>query len=53
MSTESKCPFHQASPTTGMTNREWWPKQLKLELLHQHSSKSNPMGDGFDYAREC
>jgi catalase-peroxidase len=33
-----------------MTNRDWWPKQLKLELLHQHSSKSNPMGEEFNYA---
>ncbi len=36
----------------GTTNREWWPNQLKLELLHQHSSKSNPMGEDFDYAKE-
>ena len=36
----------------GTTNRDWWPNQLKLELLHQHSSKSNPMGEDFDYAKE-
>jgi catalase-peroxidase len=52
MSTESKCPFNHAAPATGMTNRDWWPKQLKLEVLHQHSAKSNPMGGDFDYARE-
>jgi len=51
MSTESKCPFHHA-PSTGTTNRDWWPNQLKLELLRQHSSKSNPMGGDFNYAEE-
>ena len=50
MSTESKCPFH--SKTAGTTNRDWWPNQLRLDLLNQHSSKSDPMGDGFDYAKE-
>jgi catalase-peroxidase len=52
VSTESKCPFRHTTPTQGMTNRDWWPTQLRLELLHQHSSKSNPMGEGFDYASE-
>jgi catalase-peroxidase len=51
MSTESKCPFHHVAGG-GTTNRDWWPNQLKVELLHQHSSKSDPMGHGFDYARE-
>ena len=51
MSTEAKCPFHHAG-TGGTANREWWPNQLKLELLHQHSSKSDPMGEEFDYAKE-
>ena len=51
MSTESQCPFHQAAGG-GATNRDWWPNQLKVELLHQHSSKSNPMGKDFDYAKE-
>jgi catalase-peroxidase len=51
MSTETKCPFHHTT-STGTTNRDWWPNQLKLELLHQHSSKSNPMGKGFNYAKE-
>ena len=36
----------------GTTNRDWWPNQLKLDILHQHSSKSNPMVEGFDYAKE-
>jgi catalase-peroxidase len=46
---ESKCPFgHTAGGST--TNRDWWPNQLRVDLLHQHSSKSDPMGEGFDYA---
>src|SRR3954465_7816738 len=52
MSTESKCPFNHAVSTTGTSNRDRWPKQLKVDLLHQHSSKSNPMGEDFDYAKE-
>lgn len=44
MSTEAKCPFHHGAAAGGTTNQDWWPNQLKLELLHQHSSKSNPMG---------
>jgi catalase-peroxidase len=36
----------------GTTNREWWPNQLRLDILHQHSSKSNPMGEDFNYAKE-
>src|SRR5437868_2310403 len=53
MSEASKCPFHNGAPATnGMSNRDWWPKQLKLELLSQHSSKSNPMGADFNYAKE-
>src|SRR6478672_6392971 len=51
MTTEAKCHFHHDT-TGGTTNQDWWPNQLKLELLHQHSSKSNPMGDDFDYAEE-
>ena len=35
----------------GTTNRDWWPNQLNLDILHQHSSKSNPMGEGFNYAK--
>ena len=51
MTTEAKCPFNHGAPS-GTTNRDWWPKQLKLELLHQHSSKSDPMGGDFNYAEE-
>ena len=36
----------------GASNRDWWPSQLKIEILHQHSSKSNPMGEDFNYAKE-
>jgi len=49
MTTEAKCPFHHAAD--GTSNRDWWPKQLRLDLLHQHSEKSNPLGADFDYAR--
>jgi catalase-peroxidase len=48
-SNETKCPFHHAAG--GTTNRDWWPNQLRLDVLHQHSSKSNPMGEDFDYAK--
>jgi catalase-peroxidase len=51
MSTESKCPFHNIAGG-GTTNQDWWPNELQLELLHQHSSKSNPMGTDFNYAKE-
>jgi catalase-peroxidase len=37
---------------SGTSNRDWWPNRLKLEILHQHSSKSNPMGEDFNYAKE-
>ncbi|WP_122663232.1 catalase/peroxidase HPI [Pseudomonas viridiflava] len=50
MSTESKCPFNHAAAGGGTTNRDWWPKQLNLKILHQHSSLSDPMGEKFDYA---
>jgi len=51
MSEQSKCPVtHQAAG--GTSNREWWPNQLRLDILHQHSSKSDPMGEHFDYAKE-
>ena len=49
-STESKCPFNHA--TSAPTNRDWWPNQVNLNLLHQHSDLSDPMGKEFDYARE-
>ena len=45
----AKCPF-SAAAGVGTTNRDWWPQQLRLDLLHQHSSKSDPMSQGFDYA---
>jgi catalase-peroxidase len=51
MSTETKSPVRH-SAGGGTTIRDWWPNQLKLELLHQHSSKSNPMDDDFNYAKE-
>src|ERR1700733_14049089 len=49
MSNEAKCPFNHAAGG-GTTNRDWWPKQLRVDLLSQHSSKSNPLGDSFNYA---
>ncbi|OWB29913.1 catalase/peroxidase HPI [Xanthomonas oryzae] len=50
MTTEAKCPFNQAVVGTGTTNRDWWPKQLRVDLLSQHSSRSNPLGQSFNYA---
>ena len=56
MSTESKCPFSgdaRKHTTAGApSNADWWPNQLKLNILHQHSSKSDPMGEEFNYAEE-
>ncbi len=46
----ARCPF-SAAAAVGTTNRAWWPQQLPLELLHQHSSKSDPLGQQFDYAQ--
>jgi len=47
-----KCPFHQGgvdhSAGAGTGNKEWWPKQLRIDLLNQHSSRSNPLGEDFD-----
>ncbi len=51
MSTEARCPVPHVAGG-GTSNRDWWPNQLKLELLHQHSAKSNPMGEDFNYAEE-
>jgi catalase-peroxidase len=48
--TGSKCPFNHSAG--GTSNKDWWPNQLRLDLLHQHSSRSNPMGTAFNYARE-
>ncbi|MBG6073530.1 MULTISPECIES: catalase/peroxidase HPI [unclassified Polaromonas] len=47
---QAKCPF-SAAAAVGTTNRDWWPNRLPLELLHQHSAKSDPMGQDFDYAQ--
>ena len=56
MSTESKCPFPhgaRSNAVTGtQTNANWWPNQLNVAILHQHSSKSNPMDEDFNYAEE-
>jgi len=51
MPTDPKCPFNHTAGA-GPSNRDWWPNQLRLDLLHQHSSKSTPMGEDFDYAKE-
>ncbi|APW43329.1 catalase/peroxidase HPI [Rhodoferax saidenbachensis] len=51
MSSEAKCPFHHAAGG-GTTNKDWWPNQLRVDLLNQHSSKSNPLGEAFNYAEE-
>ena len=48
MSTAAKCPYHQTAGG-GTTNRDWWPNALRLDLLQQHSTRSDPMGAGFDY----
>ena len=49
MSTEAKCPFvHKVG--SGAPNRDWWPDQLPLEILHQHTPQSSPMGEDFNYA---
>ena len=53
MSDESECPVvHGRTAASGTSNRDWWPNQLRLDILRQHSSKSNPMDKDFDYARE-
>ena len=54
---DSKCPVTGATQkrsggTGGTKNRDWWPNQLKLNILRQHSSLSNPMGEDFNYAEE-
>jgi catalase-peroxidase len=56
MNEDSKSPVtggaNKQATSRGTSNRDWWPSQLKLEILHQHSSKSNPMGEDFNYAEE-
>ncbi|MDE5414766.1 catalase/peroxidase HPI [Alkalihalobacterium chitinilyticum] len=49
------CPFHggaTSSKSSGTSNRDWWPNQLNLNILHQHDRKTNPMGEDYDYAEE-
>ena len=56
MTEESKCPvtgrMKKSISGGGTSNRDWWPNQLNLRILHQHTHKSNPMGEAFDYAKE-
>ena len=56
MNNESKCPVtggaEKDSTSAGSSNRKWWPNQLNLDILHQHSQKSNPMSKNFNYAEE-
>src|ERR1700691_2949496 len=56
MDSASKCPFAGEAGkhvvAGAQSNADWWPNQLKLNILHQHSSKSDPMGEAFDYAKE-
>ncbi len=57
MNTESKCPVMHGAPgrhtaAAALSNRDWWPDQLNLQILHQHSPLSNPMGKDFNYAEE-
>src|SRR5882672_9598322 len=51
MSTEAKCPFNHTAAGAA-TNADWWPNQLNLKILHQHSSLSDPMDKAFNYAEE-
>jgi len=51
MTSEAKCPFHHVAGG-GTTNRDWWPNQLRVDLLNQHSDRSNPLGEKFSYAKE-
>ena len=51
MADGNKCPVAHAAGG-GTTNQDWWPNQLRLDLLSQHSNKSDPMGEDFDYAEE-
>ena len=56
MENEGKCPVMHGAMTSnsssGTSNKDWWPDQLNLNILHQHDKKSNPMDDGFDYRKE-
>jgi len=48
---EAQCPFHHGSGV-GTTNKDWWPNQLRMDVLNQHSARSNPLGESFNYAEE-
>ena len=50
MASESTCPMKGGAHA--YTNKDWWPNHLNLQVLHQHSALSNPMGEAFDYAKE-
>jgi catalase-peroxidase len=52
MTSEAKCPFNHAAISGGTTNAHWWPNALNLKLLRQHSPKSFPLGEEFNYAHE-
>jgi catalase-peroxidase len=53
MTEESKCPvMHGGATESGMSNMDWWPKALNLDILHQHDRKTNPMGADFNYLEE-
>jgi len=53
MANEGKCPvMHGGNTATGESNMEWWPKNLNLDILHQHDTKTDPLGQGFDYREE-
>ncbi|MHC1743340.1 MAG: catalase/peroxidase HPI [Syntrophobacteraceae bacterium] len=52
MNEDSKHPVMGSTVRSGTSNRDWWPNQLNLKILHQHSHKSNPMGEDFNYAEE-
>ena len=51
MDSQAKCPF-SGRAHQGTSNREWWPNQLNLRILHQNPPAGNPLGSGFDYAKE-
>ena len=52
-STNGKCPFHHGANTeTVKTVTDWWPKNLNLDILHQHDKKTNPAGEDFSYREE-
>lgn len=51
MKSEAKCPFNHALVGDATTNRDWWPNQLRVDLLNQHSSRSHPLHADFDYAK--